>query len=322
MEALNSSLRLAEMLGFDLPIVQAPIGSAATVHLVAEVARAGGIGGLALTWSDPASAVAQVQDLKRRIGNRFFVNYVLRFAPPSLDAVLAEGVPAVTLSWGIDADLIARIHATGARVGVQVGHPEGGRLAKAAGADFVIAQGFEAGGHVQSTTPLEDLLAGVLETAHGLPVVAAGGLSTPDCVQRVLRSGAGAAMLGTRFMATHEADAHLAYKQELVAARSADTVFTNCFDIDWPYAMVRVLRNSTLQAWEAAGCPASPKRPGEGDVVARSSGNPIIRYSDTPPPAEAVGDVLAACLYAGAGVNGIDDIMPAFDLVRRLGKRN
>ena len=311
--------KLAEILGLTVPIVQAPIGGAATVDLAAEVARAGGIGGLGLTWTGTGAACAKVRELKRRAGQRFFVNFVLRFKPPCLDAVLAEGVPVVTLSWGIDAGLIARIKATGATVGVQVGNPMGAVLAKDAGADFLIAQGFEAGGHVQSTMPLSALLAGVRETANGLPVVAAGGLSTTSDVARVLKAGAAGAMMGTRFLATPEADAHRAYKQALVKARAADTAFTNCFDIDWPYAMVRVLRNSTFEAWEAAGCPEAPHRPGEGDTVARHGAAPIIRYSDTPPAASAEGDVLAAVLYAGTGVEGIDEVVPAFDLVRRLG---
>ncbi len=259
-----------------------------------------------------------VHAVKARVGPRFFVNYVLRFPPNSLDAVLAEGVSAVTLSWGIDADLIGKIRSAGAKVGVQVGHPEGGRLAAEAGADFVIAQGCEAGGHVQSTMPLETLLAGLHETVGDLPIVAAGGLSTALCVRRVLDQGASAAMLGTRFVATHEANAHETYKQALVSAKASDTAYTNCFDIGWPNSTMRVLRNSTLAAWEAAGCPNAPDRPGEGDVVARQGGYDLLRYSFSQPYADAVGDPLAAVLYAGMSVDGINSIMPAFDLVRTL----
>ncbi|WP_315731101.1 MULTISPECIES: nitronate monooxygenase [unclassified Bradyrhizobium] len=313
---------LMEILGADLPIVQAPIGSAATVDLVAEVGRAGGIGGLALTWTKQATAIAQVRALKERLGRRFFVNYVLRFPLISLEAVLAEGVPAITLSWGADADLVARIKSTGARVGVQVGHPLGAKRAKDAGVDFIIAQGYEAGGHVQSTMPLMTLLAGVREVAEGLPVVAAGGLSTAACVAHALKAGAAAAMLGTRFLATTEADAHASYKLAILHAQAADTAFTNCFDIGWPYATVRVLRNSTFDSWEAAGCPMAPDRPGEGDTVAHQRGAAVVRYSDAPPLADATGDPLAACLYAGTSVDGIEDIVPAFELVRRLRPTN
>jgi hypothetical protein len=79
-----------------------------------------------------------------------------------------------------------------------------------------------------------------------------------------------------------------------------------------------VLRNSTLEAWEAAGSPAAPNRPGEGDVIGHHGDVPIIRYSDTNPFAHATGDVLAACLYAGAGAPHIHSIEPAGALVSRL----
>jgi NAD(P)H-dependent flavin oxidoreductase YrpB (nitropropane dioxygenase family) len=88
---MNRTAPLLAMLGADWPVIQAPIGGSATVDLVAEVGRAGGAGGLALTWDEPAAAVAKVRAAKRRCGQRFFVNYVLRFKLPSLEAVLAEG---------------------------------------------------------------------------------------------------------------------------------------------------------------------------------------------------------------------------------------
>lgn len=305
-------------LGIEIPILQAPVGGAATVELASEVARAGGMGSLALTWTDPGVSTAQVRNLRQRAGQRFFVNYVLRFVPLGLDAALAADAPAMTLSWGIDVALMAKIKSRGALLGVQVGNAAGAKAAADAGADFIIAQGVEAGGHVQSSRPLAQLLPDAIAAAHGVPVVAAGGMATAKDIRAALDQGAAAVMLGTRFLATPEAAAHAAYKDALVAARAADTVFTNCFDIDWPYAMVRVLRNSTFEAWEAAGCPAAPNRPGEGDAVAHHSASPIIRYSDTPPSCDASGDVLAACLYAGQGVGGIDSIEPAYQLVTRL----
>jgi hypothetical protein len=93
---------------------------------------------------------------------------------------------------------------------------------------------------------------------------------------------------------------------------------TTCFDVNWPYALHRVLRNSTLENWEAAGCPAAPHRPGEGDVIGHHDGQPIIRYSDTPPFANATGDVLATCLYAGTGVEFIDSVSSAAQIVGKL----
>ncbi len=311
---------LLELTGQRLPLIQAPIGSAATPALVTSVCRAGGLGGLALTWDNPADAAAKVSALRADLGKTpFFANFVLHFPCEALDSSLDAGVPVVTFSWGLDAARIARAHRAGAKVGVQVANAEGARRAIDAGADFLIAQGIEAGGHVQSTTPLVTLLPQVLDVAGDRPVIAAGGIASASAITRVIAAGAAAATLGTRFLATREAAVHPDYQAALLAARAEDTAFTNCFDIDWPFAMHRVLRNSTFTAWEAAGAPQPPHRPGEGDIVFRQNGTGYVRYCDTPPGPGANGDALGACLYAGTGVGDIDRIEGAGELVSRFG---
>jgi nitronate monooxygenase len=305
--------------GQRLPIIQAPIGSGATPELVIAVCKAGGLGGLGLTWDSPDEVATKVTRLRQALPrSAFFANFVLHFPCDGLDAALEAGVPVVTFSWGIDAARIAAAHRSGTKVGVQVGNAEGARRALEAGADFLIAQGVEAGGHVQSTTPLATLLPQVLAVAGDCPVVAAGGIASADAILRVIAAGAAGIMLGTRFLATREAGVHPDYKAALVAAKAEDTAFTNCFDIDWPFAMHRVLRNSTFSAWEAAGSPQPPHRPGEGEIVFRQNGTSHVRYCDTPPGPDATGDLMGACLYAGTGVSDIDRIEGAGDLVTRL----
>ena len=95
--------------------------------------------------------------------------------------------------------------------------------------------------------------------------------------------------MGTRFVASTESTAHPLYKQALIAAKPDDTIYTNCFDVGWPFAMHRVLRNSTLDAWEAAGCPAAPARPGEGDIVMQSPTGGLVRYHNDQPKEESRG---------------------------------
>jgi nitronate monooxygenase len=311
---------LLNLTGQRLPIIQAPIGGAATHDLVTAVCRAGGMGALALTWDTPDGAAARVSAQRAATpGAAFLANFVLHFPCDALDAALDAGVPVVTFSWGIDAARISRCHRAGARVGVQVGNAEGARQAIEAGADFVIAQGVEAGGHVQSTTPLATLLPQVLAVAGDRPVVAAGGIASTAAILRAMTAGAAGVMLGTRFLATREAAAHPDYKAALVAAKAEDTAFTNCFDGVWPFAMHRVLRNSTFTAWEAAGSPPPPHRPGEGEVVFAQRGTDHLRYNDDTPGPDATGDLLGACLYAGTSVHDIDRIEGAGDLVTRLG---
>ena len=150
-------------------------------------------------------------------------------------------------------------------------------------------------------------------------MVAAGGIGDGAGIARALALGAAGAMLGTRFVATQESRAHPAYKKRLTEATAADTALTVCFDGGWPYAVHRVLRNATLEALEADGCPPSGRRPGEGEVVARRGSEEVfVRYASTSPRGDMSGAVLDMALYAGTSCETVRDIPSAADLVRRL----
>ncbi len=314
-----SPLIIGRSAAIDRPIIQAPIGSLASAELVAAVSNAGGLGSLALTWSDADAAAGLVAAVRRRTRAPFIANFVLSFAPASLPAALEAGVPMVTFSWGMPGLLVRTVHSFGAAVGVQVGTVDGARRALQEGCDFLICQGVEAGGHVQSSLPLRMLLPAVAAEAGPVPVIAAGGLADGSDVVAALALGASGAMLGTRFVASAESDAHPAYKAALLSARDDATALTGCFDGGWPYALHRVLRTATLTEWEAAGCPPVGRRPGEGDIVARdASGNPVRRYDDTPPRAGMRGEILSCCLYAGTGVARITELRSAAALVTEL----
>lgn len=302
-------------------IVQAPIGSCAGSELVAAVAGAGGLGLFACTWSAPDEIVALVAAARALGTGSIGGNLVLRFPiDEQLEALLAAKPDIVTFSWGDPgAERIARCHSAGVPVAVQVGTATAVASLLGAGVDVLIAQGVEAGGHVQSTQPLALLLDAVRTAAGSTPVIATGGLSTAADVEAVLARGAAAAMLGTRFVATAESRAHPAYKSALVAAAADDAALTLAFDGEWPFGPHRVLRNSTLDRWEAAGCPWPGDRPGEGDVVLRcADGTTRLRYDDAPPLIGDEGDIAASCLYAGLGVGGIDSLPPAGSIVSLL----
>jgi nitronate monooxygenase len=278
------------------------------------------MGALALTWTEPDMAATHVRQVRASVGERpFQVNFALAFVPDALPAALDAGAPIVTFSWGDPASFVARVRAAGAHFGVQVTNVAGARRALDLGADFLVCQGIEAGGHVQSSTPLYDLLGRIVGEASGVPVVASGGIGDGADIARALSLGASAAMLGTRFVATRESRAHPAYKQAIVGATAQDTALTVCFDGGWPQAAHRVLRNRTLDDWEAAGCPPTGRRPGENEVIAHAaSGEPILRYEDTAPRQGMTGDVPAMCLYAGTSCARIQDVPPAAELVARL----
>jgi nitronate monooxygenase len=275
--------------------------------------------GLAWTSCDDASKL--VTQAKGLTDKPFFVNFALAFEPKGLPAVLDAGAPIIAFSWGDPSVHIPLVHEFGAKVGVQVGNMEGAKRARDIGADFIICQGMEAGGHVQATESLMMWISDAIKECAPVPVVAAGGISTGEDIARFMRLGAQGAMLGTRFVATQESRAHEEYKRQLVGAKYGDTALTVCFNGGWPHAPHRVLRNSTLNAWEAAGCPQPGSRPGEGQTVACSTnGEPIPRYEDTAPRIGMTGDVEAMALYAGQGVGQVTDVPKAGELVRRLWK--
>ncbi|HXH60822.1 MAG TPA: nitronate monooxygenase, partial [Fimbriimonadaceae bacterium] len=163
-----------------------------------------------------------------------------------------------------------------------------------------------------------ELLPEVAAAAGGVPVIAAGGIAGGKDIAKILSMGAKGAMLGTRFVASQESRAHDEYKRQLVQTKGA-TSLTVCFEGGWPYSAHRVLRNSTLETWEAAGCPTVGARPGEGDVVAKTAGGEeIFRYETTAPREGYSGDIEAMCLYAGTGCAEIEDVPTASELVQRL----
>jgi NAD(P)H-dependent flavin oxidoreductase YrpB (nitropropane dioxygenase family) len=309
-----------KFLDLPIPIIQAPTAAIAGPELAAAVSRAGALGGMGLTWIPPEAAAKRVRHVLALTDRPFFVNFVLAFPPVSLRAALDARAPIVTFSFGDPEPYLSQIRATGAKVGMQIGNVAGARRARELRVDFVICQGFEAGGHVQSSTPLNILLPAVLDAISGdVPVAAAGGLATGADIANVLRQGASAAMLGTRFVATQESGTHPDYKRRLQEAGDGQTALTICFDGGWPNALHRVLRNSTLEKWEAAGAPLPGQRPGEGDEVARDhAGNIIRRYDDAAPRPGMTGMIEAMALYAGMGVACVNDVPYAGELVRRL----
>jgi nitronate monooxygenase len=276
---------------------------------------------MALWTLPPEEARARVNKVRAATQKSFAVNYVLAFEPRSLPAALEAGAPVVQFSWGMPGKaLVSSIRQAGAKLGIQVTSAESARRALDLGADYLICQGSEAGGHVQASWRLLEVLPKVLEEAEHIPVVAAGGLGSGADIRKVLLAGASAAALGTRFVATRECLAHQQYKDALVRANGTQTVLTVCFERGWPNAPHRVLRNGTFTRWEAEGCPPAGKRPGEKDVVAiLPDGSELLRYSPVLPQQSFRGSqLLDGPLYAGEGVGAVRDVPSAGELVHRL----
>jgi nitronate monooxygenase len=314
---------LTRMLGLDVPVVLAPFGGAATPALTAAVANAGALGTIPL-WGGPVSDVAAGVAAVRALTDRPFVaNFNVSF--PHLDHVRAAvdlGVPLISLFWGLAPDVIALAKSRGARVLQTVGTAAEARDAVAAGADILVAQGREAGGHVWSDVGTLALIPAVVDAVPGTPVIAAGGIADGRGLAAVLALGASAAWIGTRFLAATESGAHPAYQDALFAATEADTHFgRELFDVGWPDAPHRVLVNSTVRAWLAAGSPPSGRRPGEGEAIGSApDGQALPRYEAHTPNRDDTGAIEAMSMWAGQGVSLVRRRQPAAEIVAELAR--
>jgi nitronate monooxygenase len=318
------SKALMALFGLKYPIFEAPHGPRNTSpELAIAVSKAGAMGALALTYHTPDSARDAVSKVRSATKGAFFINYILAFpfadAAASLRAALDAGAPTVQFSWGLPPkEAISAIRAAGAKLGMQVTSTESARAALDLGADYLVCQGTEAGGHVQATKGLYEALPKVLEEAKQKPVIASGGIGNGEGIRKALLAGASAAMLGTRFVATIECNGHPAHKQAILAAHAQDTVLTVCFQDGWP-ATHRALRNRTFVLWDAAGCPPPGKRPGEGDIVATTpDGRKVLRYDYRSPFRGMEGAVTECALYAGLSIDFVKDLPAAGELVERL----
>ena len=313
---------LMNAFGLKFPIFNAGMGPTAGPDLAIAVSNAGGFGAIGTGTNMSADVVRQrVSRVRTEVRGLFAVNYLLAFDPVTLPIALDAGAPAVQFAWGIPrADAVSAIRSAKARMGVQISNIDGARRALDLGADYLICQGVEAGGHVQALSPLYESLHAVIAEARMVPVLAAGGIGNGADIRRALLAGASGVLIGTRFVATKESLAHDDYKHALTRAKGADTVLTICFQDGWPNAPHRALRNRTIDMWEAAGCPPPGKRPGEGDVLTTNAvtGSTKRRYSVGSPTADDRGVIGELPFWSGQGVDSVRDVPSAADLVPRL----
>ena len=312
---------LCQLLGIELPIIQAPMGGAVGPALAAAVSNAGGLGMLAPWRANIDMVRQQIRETRTLTPRPFGVNLNLEFPQEErLVTCLDERVPAISFFWRDPSSLVPRAKAGGAIVLHTVGSVADAKRAVDCGVDIVVAQGWESGGHVRGTVATMPLVPAVVDAVSPVPVIAAGGVADGRGLAAALALGASGAWIGTRFLASQEATIHPRYRERLFLANENDTVFLeNLFDIHWPNAPHRVLRNKTVEAWEAAGCPPSGKRPGEGEVIATSrSSRPVVRYQSYTPDTDADGDIDALSLWAGQSVGLVSKLQSAGDIVREI----
>ncbi len=249
--------RICDLLGIDHPIVLGGMGSATAAPLVAAVSNAGGFGTLGTSAFNAASLESEIAAIHERTDKPFGVNHLLFQIREDMYAVTLRARPAVAaFAWARkDQDLgdyFQRAHDAGCKVMHMAGEvPEALRAADA-GADVLVAQGTEAGGHVgwMASLPLVPMM---VKAVAPLPVLCAGGVADGNGLAAALALGAEGVLLGTRFLATVEAPIHANFKQAIVESDGHDTMLTEIPDLAsqrvWPGAMSRAQRNEFIEHW-------------------------------------------------------------------------
>ncbi|MFC5138359.1 NAD(P)H-dependent flavin oxidoreductase [Actinomycetospora rhizophila] len=317
---------LCRTLGVELPIWNAGMGGGlAGPALAAAVSNAGGLGVLGMGGLPEPVVREQVRETRTLTDRPVGANLILPLldgddAP--IDTCLEEGVAVLVLYWGDPGPYVERTHAAGARLVAHVGSAAEARAAADAGVDAVMIQGVEAGGHVRGVESLATVLPATVDAVAPLPVIASGGIADGRGLAAALTLGAQAVSLGTRFVCSDESRA--AYKDRVVAATGADTFYTEMFDVGWPRAPHRVLRNRIVDEWIAAGSPAAGQRAGEGEVTGKMPvGGQTVelpRYGIFMPMEGFEGDLDASVLYAGQSCSLVNDVRPAADIVAALAR--
>ena len=292
---------LTELLGIDHPILQGGMAWVATWELVVAVSEAGGLGILG-AGNAPGNYVGeQIKRIKEHTRKPYGVNVPL-FSPYVDDVVMLcvqERVPVFTTGAGNPTPYIAPLKEAGAVVIPVVASAALAKRLERAGADALIAEGQESGGHIGDVTTMT-LVPQVVDAAS-IPVIAAGGFADGRGLVAALALGAAGIQMGTRFICTEECIAHNNYKQAIVRANERSTMVTGA-SIGHP---VRCIRNPMAREFEEL----EKRKASEQEIIEFGTGRLRLAVME--------GDVTHGSVMAGQVAGLIHDVVPAGEVVRR-----
>jgi nitronate monooxygenase len=298
---------LTRLLGIQHPILLAPMGSAAGGRLAAAVTNAGGLGLVGSGYADANTIRRELAAAgNTRVGVGFIL-WALEKNPSALDVALDAKPAAVMLSFGDPTPFTRRIRDAGCKIICQVQTLAQAEEAAAAGADVIIAQGRDAGGHSATTRGTMGLVPSAVDAVAPIPVVAAGGIADGRGLAAALALGAAGVSMGTRFTASRESLWDQAMKAATIAAGGDQTEQTRVFDVvrgaPWP-AMYpgRALRNAFSARWN-----------GQEDALAADQKRQEDAYLATAPD-----DFATRVIWAGEGVDLVKDVPTASEIIERV----
>jgi nitronate monooxygenase len=261
-------MSITKRLGIDVPILLAPMGGAVGPELCAAVSEAGGLGLIPL-WGETHDVSGDIARVRGLTSRRFGVNLNNNYNQDrQLGETLDAGVDVVSFFWGLDAGHVRRARDAGAVVLQTASSAADARRAADAGVDAIVAQGWEAGGHVGGTVATLALVPAVVDAVPGVPVIAAGGIADGRGLAAVMALGAEAGWIGTRFLLADEATVSAESRAALVAASEADTQFGRDDTPTWYDSAIRWLGHQR-EPWAPEIGPRPRQLAGQGVGLVR-----------------------------------------------------
>ncbi len=299
---------ICDILNIEHPILLAGMGGVSYADVVAAVSNAGGYGTLGMASAGPDQIREQMRRVRELTDKPFGVD-LLTAIPESLlaacDVIIEEGASAFIAGLGVPGPIMPQLKEAGIKVATVCGTVRHAQKAEAAGCDFVIGQGTEGGGHTGRVAGMA--LIPQMVDAVDIPVIAAGSIVDGRGLAAALAFGAAGVWIGTRFIATTEAQAGAVYKQAILEARDQDTIVTRCYT----GKTLRTLQNPYVDEWERRPqdiqpFPAQAAISARADVLGGIAGkiDGLDRDKD--------------CLPMGQGAGGIDAVIPAGQVIEEM----
>jgi NAD(P)H-dependent flavin oxidoreductase YrpB (nitropropane dioxygenase family) len=319
------STRLTERFNIKYPFTAAGMAFAGEYpEFVAAVSNAGGIGALGVGFTPPEELRARISSTRALTDKPFNVNFITCFDNDGQIRVRAEEKPAVvSFHWGHpDPAHMKMLIDAGISVWVQVGTVDDARRAMGEGAEVIVAQGQEGGGHNYGGLPTFVLVPTIVDAVAPALVLASGGVSDGRGVAGALALGADGVWVGTRLVASEEAAVHAEHKRRIVAGRGEDTLPSAIFGPETPhFNPMRLLRNRVVDEWTGRLSEVPIERdhlPVIGKTVFLGQETVMRKFNVLLPTPDTDGDWEEMPFLAGQGTSMIHDIRPAAEIVESM----